>query len=206
VTLKRGGLALLIAAALVLGGCEAGAADASAGAGAESAAVPADWPSGGIDPADASAGSGARGASGAGTANGGRTAETAGDSFTCTPTKLWDGDGPIHCAEGPHIRLSGIAARETDGSCRPGHPCPAASAEAARETLAGLLGRTAGTAPQGHLLIEGPALACRATGSAGGTRTAAWCESPTAGDLSCAMVASGTVAKWDRYWGNHACG
>ena len=190
-------IALLVAAALVLGGCEAGAADASAGAAPETAAVPSDWPSGGIDPAAASAGTGKEGTGGA---------ETAGDSFTCTPVKVWDGDGPIHCAEGPRIRLSGIAARETDGSCRPGHPCPAASAEAARDTLAGLLGRTTGTAPQGHLLIQGPALTCRATGSAGGTRTAAWCESPTAGDLSCAMVASGTVEKWERYWRGHACG
>ena len=41
----------------------------------------------------------------------------AGQSFNCTPTAVWDGDGPIWCAEGPHIRLSGIAAREMDGSC-----------------------------------------------------------------------------------------
>jgi hypothetical protein len=83
---------------------------------------------------------------------------------------------------------------------------PSASAEAARDTLAALLGRTTGTAREGHLLIAGPALSCRAVGSAGGNRTAAWCTSPTAGDLSCAMVASGTVEKWDRYWRNHACG
>lgn len=36
----------------------------------------------------------------------------AGQSFNCTPTAVYDGDGPIWCAEGPHIRLSGIAARE----------------------------------------------------------------------------------------------
>ena len=35
----------------------------------------------------------------------------AGQTFTCTPTHVWDGDGPIWCAEGPHVRLSGIAAR-----------------------------------------------------------------------------------------------
>lgn len=49
-----------------------------------------------------------------------------GDTFTCTPIPVWDGDGPIWCAEGPKIRLAGIAARELDGSCRPAHPCPAA--------------------------------------------------------------------------------
>jgi endonuclease YncB( thermonuclease family) len=131
---------------------------------------------------------------------------SAGKHFTCTPIMLWDGDGPIHCAEGPRVRLSGIAAREADGSCQPGHPCPGASATAARAKLASLLGRTSGTAPSGHLLIRGPALACTSDGSAGGKRTAAWCVSPLSGDLSCAMVASGTAARWGRYWRGHACG
>ncbi len=31
----------------------------------------------------------------------------AGQTFDCTLTAVWDGDGPIWCAEGPHIRLSG---------------------------------------------------------------------------------------------------
>lgn len=42
----------------------------------------------------------------------------AGVSFSCTPIAVWDGDGPIWCAEGPRIRLAGVAAREIDGSCR----------------------------------------------------------------------------------------
>jgi endonuclease YncB( thermonuclease family) len=128
-----------------------------------------------------------------------------GERFACTPTQVWDGDGPIHCAEGPRIRLAGIAAREMDGSCRPGHPCPEASAEAARDHLAGLLGRRTGSGPNGHVLIEGPALSCASEGSAGGKRTAAWCASPGQGDLSCAMVASGLALRWDRYWGGHSC-
>ena len=39
----------------------------------------------------------------------------AGQTFTCTPTHVWDGDGPIWCEEGPRLRLAGIAAREMDG-------------------------------------------------------------------------------------------
>jgi len=128
-----------------------------------------------------------------------------GAPFTCTPTQVWDGDGPIHCAEGPRIRLAGIAAREMDGSCRPGQPCPEAPAEAARDHLAGLLGRATGTGPNGHVLIDGPALSCVSEGSAGGKRTAAWCASPGRGDLSCAMVASGLALRWDRYWRGHSC-
>jgi endonuclease YncB( thermonuclease family) len=63
----------------------------------------------------------------------------AGTSFTCTPTRVGDGDGPIWCAGGPKIRLAGIAAHEMDGTCRPNQPCPTASAEEARTALATLL-------------------------------------------------------------------
>ena len=35
------------------------------------------------------------------------TVVPAGEEFTCTPTRVWDGDGPVWCAEGPRIRLAG---------------------------------------------------------------------------------------------------
>lgn len=127
-------------------------------------------------------------------------------AFDCTPTHVWDGDGPIWCAEGPKVRLAGIAAREMDGTCKPGHPCPDATATAARDGLARLLGKVTGTAPIGHVLIKGPRLQCVSEGSAGGKRTAAWCSSPVHGDISCAMVKAGLAARWARYWRAHRCG
>ncbi|WP_082820052.1 thermonuclease family protein [Sphingopyxis terrae] len=133
------------------------------------------------------------------------TVVPAGQSFDCTPTAVWDGDGPIWCAEGPHIRLSGIAAREMDGSCRPGHPCPAADPIAARDHLAELVGTPQGKLRTGHVTVSGPTMRCRSAGGAGGTRTAAFCVSPKSGDLSCAMVRNGYAAKWDRYWQGHRC-
>jgi endonuclease YncB( thermonuclease family) len=129
----------------------------------------------------------------------------AGQSFECTPIRVWDGDGPIWCAEGPRIRLSGIAAREMDGTCYSNQPCPKATAEDARDTLVGLVGRPIGLSPEGHVRVQGPKLECQSLGSAGGTRTAAWCVSPRYGDLSCAMVESGAALKWGRYWGKHRC-
>nr|WP_257540748.1 hypothetical protein [Sphingobium sp. CFD-1] len=128
-----------------------------------------------------------------------------GQTFRCTPTRVWDGDGPVWCAEGPRLRLSGIAARESDGTCRSNQPCPRASAAAARDVLVGLLGRPVGVAPEGHVLIRGPTMRCNSVGGAGGNRTAAWCVSPTVGDLSCRMVESGAVLKWPRYWLSHRC-
>lgn len=138
-------------------------------------------------------------------AQGGDAAQQGGSAFSCTPERLWDGDGPLWCREGPRIRLAGIAAREMDGSCSPGHPCPSADPIASRDHLARLVGRVVGVADSGHLLIEGPPLSCVAIGSAGGNRTAAWCVSPIAGDLSCRMVADGMAARWDRYWRGHRC-
>jgi endonuclease YncB( thermonuclease family) len=96
--------------------------------------------------------------------------------------------------------LSGIAARERDDSCRPGHPCPRAGGLAARDRLVELIGRKTGVAPSGHVLVQGEPLRCRSEGSGKGTRTAAWCSNRQAGDLSRAMVASGHALKWDQYW------
>lgn len=130
---------------------------------------------------------------------------TAGQTFTCTPTHVWDGDGPIWCAEGPHVRLSGVAAREMDGTCRRGHPCPEASPIQARDALVRLLGGARGSNSTGHVIVAGPRLTCRSEGSAGGNRTSAWCRMPSGADLSCAMIRTGTVLRWDRYWKGPAC-
>jgi endonuclease YncB( thermonuclease family) len=127
-----------------------------------------------------------------------------GSTFTCTPVRVWDGDGPIWCAEGPKIRLAGIAAREIDGECKIGHPCPAASGEAARDHLVQLLGGPRGRAREGHILVSGPRLTCQSVGSGKGDRTAAWCLTGRI-DLSCAMVKSGYALRWDRYWRGRTC-
>lgn len=129
----------------------------------------------------------------------------AGARFTCTPVAVWDGDGPIWCAEGPRIRLAGIAAREIDGSCRKGHPCPGESGRAARDHLVQLLGGARGTRRTDHVVVRGPVLTCRSNGAARGTRTGAFCRSATTGDLSCAMVRSGYALAWARYDGKLVC-
>ena len=129
----------------------------------------------------------------------------AGEAFHCTPTAVWDGDGPIWCAEGPRVRLAGIAARELDGSCSLGHPCPEASAIHARDALVRLLGEPTGTGSHGHVTVKGPTMRCVSDGSGGGNRTAAWCVSPKGGDLSCAMVAMKTAAIWEGFWRGHVC-
>lgn len=125
--------------------------------------------------------------------------------FSCTPTHVWDGDGPIWCAEGPRIRLAGIAAREMDETCRPNQPCPTVSAVDARDALVSLVGKPTGIGPNGHVLVQGPELSCVSNGSAGGSRTAAWCTLPSGVDLSCALVELGVALPWERYWEEGHC-
>jgi endonuclease YncB( thermonuclease family) len=129
----------------------------------------------------------------------------AGQTFECTPVAVWAGDGPIWCEEGPRIRLSGIAAREMNGSCSPGHPCPDTDPVTARDALVSLVGEPIGRLRHGHVAVVGPTMTCLSVGGAGGDRTAAWCVSPKGGDLSCAMVSGGHAARWDRYWRDHVC-
>ena len=128
-----------------------------------------------------------------------------GSSFICTPIRVWDGDGPIWCAEGPRVRLAGIAAREIDETCKPNHPCPRATGLAAKAALVTLLGGARGQSSEGHALVRGPTLTCVSEGSGKGSRTAAWCRSTRIGDLSCAMVRGGTVERWPRYWRDGHC-
>ena len=104
--------------------------------------------------------------------------------FSCQVIRVHDGDGPIWCAEGAKIRLTAIAARELDETCRPGHPCPAASGASARKAL--------------HRLAMGEALSCEATGTSYG-RVTAWCWRGDGVELNCAMVTSGHALRWARY-------
>jgi endonuclease YncB( thermonuclease family) len=112
------------------------------------------------------------------------------DTFGCSVASITDGD-TFRCheigADGKQvrIRLSGVAARERDGSCTEGHPCPTASADEAAQELS--------------RLAMGKQLRCRSMGTTY-NRVAAFCSLPDGSDLSCSMVASGTVERWDKYW------
>lgn len=116
-------------------------------------------------------------------------------AFICTPIAVWDGDGPVWCAEGPKIRIANISARELDGTCRRGHPCPNASGVAARDALVGLFGGATGRWDTGHIQVRGRSMQCTALGESYG-RTVATCTLADGRDLGRAMIATGTVARW----------
>jgi endonuclease YncB( thermonuclease family) len=116
-------------------------------------------------------------------------------AFPCTVAAVHDGD-TFTCAEREssgrpiRIRLAGVDAREVGDFCARGHPCATAHADDATAAL--------------RRLAQGQILSCHANGSTYG-RIAAFCGKPDGTDLSCAMLAAGYVARWDRYWGNHRC-
>lgn len=104
--------------------------------------------------------------------------------FDCTPYALFDGDGPISCREFPHVRLSGIAARDA---------------------LARLFGGQRGRLRSGHIVVRTPTMRRFGYGSMRGDRTAASCDLAGRGNLACAMMRTGTVARWRRYGGDQLC-
>ena len=116
-------------------------------------------------------------------------------AFLCTPVAVWDGDGPIWCAEGPKIRLGSIAARELDGSCRAGHPCPRSSGVESRDALVALLGGAKGRLSTGHVKVSAPQMRCRASHQSYG-RVVASCRLSDGRDLGAAMLRTGTVVRW----------
>lgn len=114
----------------------------------------------------------------------GRVVKLAGpDVFECRVSSITDGD-TLRCSDGTRVRLNAVAARETDGTCSTGHPCPAASAQMATDKLADLA--------SGHILQ------CRQTGTTYG-RKAAICINEDNVEINCAMVQSGTALIWPEY-------
>ncbi|QBQ50147.1 nuclease [Brevundimonas naejangsanensis] len=104
-------------------------------------------------------------------------------TFSCRVVSVHDGD-TLRCSDGTRVRLHAVAAREIDGTCSEGHPCPAASAAAARLELV--------------KLAENRTLACRRTGRSY-NRVTAICDNDEGVEINCAMVRSGTTLIWDRF-------
>lgn len=123
------------------------------------------------------------------------SADPAASAFVCDVIAVHDGD-TFTCSETDasgrsiRVRLAGVDAREVGDFCARGHPCASAHADVATAALRGM--------------ALGQRLQCQANGSTYG-RTAAFCRRPDGRDLSCAMLAGGYVAQWDRYWGGHRC-
>jgi endonuclease YncB( thermonuclease family) len=102
--------------------------------------------------------------------------------FACDVQYVTDGD-TLRCTDGTRVRLHAVAARETDNSCSPGHPCPTASAATSTAALRRLAGSR---------------IVCDRTGSSY-ERVTAICWNSAGVEINCAMVESGAAVVWDRF-------
>lgn len=105
------------------------------------------------------------------------------DRFACDVAYVNDGD-TLRCQDGTRIRLHAVAARETDETCSPGHPCPAASAASATAEL--------------RRLAANRTITCERIGQSY-NRVTAICWTPADVEINCAMIRSGTTVVWDRF-------
>ncbi|MFN3627287.1 MAG: thermonuclease family protein [Parvibaculum sp.] len=103
--------------------------------------------------------------------------------FACQVAYVNDGD-TLRCKDGTRIRLHAVAAREFDETCSPGHPCPTASAAAAKAEL--------------ERLVTGSTISCRRVGRSY-NRVTAICWTPRNVEVNCAMIRSGTTVVWERF-------
>lgn len=104
-------------------------------------------------------------------------------ALVCDVAYVNDGD-TLRCVDGTRIRLHAVAARESDETCSPGHPCPLVSAASATREL--------------RRLASGQRLHCEPIGSSY-DRVTAICWNEAAVEINCAMVRSGAALVWDRF-------
>jgi endonuclease YncB( thermonuclease family) len=126
----------------------------------------------------------------------------------CLAIALHDVDGPIHCETGEKIRLQGIGATETDGTCQREQPCIPGDPWIQRRIMAKAIGVEVSredTEPDGQPSLYGQlwfrepvALSCDVTGGSYG-RITAWCQLKDGRDLSCLAIRAGVALRWPRY-------
>lgn len=102
--------------------------------------------------------------------------------FACDVAYVNDGD-TLRCEDGTRVRIHAIAARESDNTCSPGHPCPTASADESKAALERL---------------AGDRITCIQTGTSY-KRVTAICHNVSGVEINCAMVQTGAAALWDKF-------
>jgi endonuclease YncB( thermonuclease family) len=120
-------------------------------------------------------------------------------TFSCKVTRVHDGDGPLWCSNGVKVRIAGVQAPDFESAspCRAADPrrvnyrCNNAAAKRSQQIV--------------ERLVLRQTLSCEAAGKSY-TRVVARCTLPDGRSLSCATIASGAAARWDRYWRQYRMG
>jgi len=110
-------------------------------------------------------------------------------TFSCTVTRVHDGDGPLWCSNGIKVRIAGFQAPDFESAspCRVADPrrvnyrCDNAAAQRSQQIVE-------------HLVLRS-VLRCEAIGKSY-ARVVARCTLPDGRSLSCAVIASGAATRW----------
>lgn len=127
------------------------------------------------------------------------TLASAAVSFTCDVVRVHDGDGPLWCRSGQKVRVAGIQAPDFKSA----EPCRRPAARRAAYTCDD---RAAARSQRiVERLVLHRRLQCQPVGISY-SRVVARCTLPDGRSLSCAAIAAGAAARWDRYWRQYGMG
>ena len=109
-------------------------------------------------------------------------------TFSCTVTRVHDGDGPLWCSNGVKVRIVGVQAPDFESAspCRATNPrrvnycCDNAAAKRSQQIV--------------KRLVLRKTLRCEPTGKSY-SRVVARCTLPDGRSLSCAVVAAGAAVR-----------
>jgi endonuclease YncB( thermonuclease family) len=119
--------------------------------------------------------------------------------FSCTVTRVHDGDGPLWCSNGIKVRVAGIQAPDFTSA----EPCRRPDARRVNYTCDD---RAAQRSQQiVERLVLNRTLSCQPMGKSY-KRVVARCTLPDGRSLSCATIAAGAAVRWDRYWRQYRMG
>lgn len=119
--------------------------------------------------------------------------------FSCTVTRVHDGDGPLWCSNGIKVRIAGVQAPDFESA----EPCHRHSASRANYTC------DDAAADRSRQIVERIVLHqtmnCQPMGTSY-KRVVARCTLADGRSLSCAVIAAGAAVRWDRYWRQYHMG
>ena len=120
-------------------------------------------------------------------------------AFSCTGTRVHDGDGPLWCSNGIKVRIAGVQAPDFESAS----PCRAADSRRANYLCDDAAAKRSQQVVERLVLRK--TLECESTGKSYG-RVVARCALPDGRSLSCAVIASEAAVRWDRYWRQYRMG
>lgn len=119
--------------------------------------------------------------------------------FSCTVTRVHDGDGPLWCTNGIKVRIAGVQAPDYENA----EPCRRSDASRTNYTCDDA---KAGRSQQiVERLVLRQLITCQPVGMSY-KRVVARCTLTDGRSLSCAVIAAGAAVRWDRYWREYRMG